>query len=219
VRLADRLRCSPLTSFAGLLTHCGHTYQASGAVEVMEIHRDTMLRLSKVKATLADHHPGCLLSIGDTPSCSILKRFHGVDEIRPGNFVFYDLMQFHLGACSAEDIAIAVACPVVGKYHERREVVVYGGAVHLSKESLRDERGRKIFGALVSPEDCSLGQINLEAPVVALSQEHGILQVGQNLLREIEPGDLLHIAPVHSCLTCNLHRGYVTLEGRSISRR
>jgi len=33
-----------------------------------------------------------------------------VDEIRPGNFVFYDLMQYRIGSCSVGQIAVAMAC-------------------------------------------------------------------------------------------------------------
>ncbi|GAB1455531.1 hypothetical protein MASR2M48_08380 [Spirochaetota bacterium] len=58
-----------------------------------------------------------------------------VDEARPGNFAYYDLQQLGTGACSPGDVAVAVACPVVGIYLERSEAVVYGGAVHLSKQS------------------------------------------------------------------------------------
>ena len=90
-------------------------------------------------------HP-CAISIGDTPSCSIAGSFAGADEIRPGNFVFYDLTMSGLGACRDEEIAVAVACPVTAKYKSLNQVVIYGGAVHLSKEFMVDERGRGIYG-------------------------------------------------------------------------
>jgi D-serine deaminase-like pyridoxal phosphate-dependent protein len=51
--------------------------------------------------------------MGDTPSCTLVDRFlPPISEIRPGNFVFYDLKQKSLGVCRDEDIA-AVAFPVI----------------------------------------------------------------------------------------------------------
>ena len=43
-------------------------------------------------------------------------------------------MQLELGSCGEADVAAAVACPVVAVHAVRLEVVVYGGAIHLSKE-------------------------------------------------------------------------------------
>ncbi len=80
----------------------------------------------------ADH---LKLSVGDTPGCSLLPDFPGVDEIRPGNFVFYDAEQLEIGSCASNQIAVALACPIVARHPERNEVVLYGGAIHLSKES------------------------------------------------------------------------------------
>ena len=76
-----------------------------------------------------------------------LKSF-GVDEIRPGNFVFYDLMQAQIGACSLDDISVAVACPVVARHPERSQIVIYGGAIHFSKEQLRLANGAPSYGRL-----------------------------------------------------------------------
>ena len=49
--------------------------------------------------------------------------------------------------------------------------------------------------------------------MVELSQEHGIIDVGSEGARPLRPGDLACVLPVHSCLTCNLHPRYLTLDG------
>lgn len=81
--------------------------------------------LKKAKNALSEAGlPDLLFSIGDTPSCSIAEAFPPpIDEIRPGNFIFYDLFQVSLGACRDEDIAAAVACPVISKHPERQEML------------------------------------------------------------------------------------------------
>ncbi len=217
--LARKIKDSTKLDFQGLLTHAGHSYYASSVDEIKRIHTETVARLSAIKDHLKSNNiQACEISVGDTPTCSVVNNFDGVDEIRPGNFVFYDLMQEKLGSCTEDDIAVAVACPVVGKYKDRNQVVVYGGAVHLSNAYILDEKGRQIFGYGTSLENQTLGPVNRKAPVVNLTQEHGIIQVDDKLFNQIEIADLLLVFPVHSCLTSNLYKEYKTFEGEVISR-
>lgn len=217
--LAEKIKNSPQLDFHGLLTHAGHSYRAKSIEEIRQIHNETVSRMVTVKEYLKEKGlKACEISIGDTPTCSLVNDFSGVDEIRPGNFVFYDLMQEKLGSCTENDMAVAVACPVVGKYKERNQIVIFGGAVHLSNTSILDENGRQIFGYLTSMQNSTFGPIIRNAPVIALSQEHGIVLVDEGLFEEIEIGDIVLVFPVHSCLTCNLHKEYHTLTGDVIPR-
>ena len=52
-----------------------------------------------------------------------------------------------------------------------------------------------------------------------MSQEHGLIEMNDSFLREAKVGDLLIILPVHSCLTSDLYRFYLTLEEKKIARR
>ncbi len=52
----------------------------------------------------------------------------------------------------------------------------------------------------------------------SLSQEHGIVAVPKSRVSNYKIGDLLFILPVHSCMTANLMREYLTTEGRVIER-
>lgn len=217
--LARTIAGSPGLRFAGLLTHSGHTYAARSLDEIRRIHSQSVERLGKIKSALAAQQLApCLISIGDTPSCSIIDDFSGADEIRPGNYIFYDLMQVALGTCTENDLAVAVACPVVGKYPERQQLAIYGGAVHLGKESLPGPDGQPIFGYLAAPASGTLGGIDRQAPLVSISQEHGIVTVTERHLDRIRIGDVVHVLPVHACLTCGLFREYWTLAGEPISR-
>ncbi|NIM97096.1 MAG: alanine racemase [candidate division Zixibacteria bacterium] len=217
--LAHKIKDSPKTDFKGLLVHAGHSYHAKSVSEIRKIHVETLLRLSAAKEFLETSGvEACDTSVGDTPTCSVVDDFQGLDEIRPGNFVFYDLMQEKLGACTEDEIAVAVACPVVGKYKDRNQIAVYGGAVHLSTAYIVDDSGRQVFGYATSLRNGSFGPTDLEAPVISLSQEHGMLQVDHKLFEKVKIADLLLVFPVHSCLTSSLHSGYRTLEGKAISR-
>ena len=108
---------------------------------------------------------------------------------------------------------MAIALPVIGLYPGRGQVVVQGGAVHLSKESLEEEE-RTIFGKLGTLNLPPGGQLGLggvlgDAPVISLSQEHGVIEVGQG--HGLEIGDLVVVWPVHSCLTCDLLKDMTVL--------
>lgn len=189
----------------GLLAHDGHTYKAGSPDEIINIHMHSVCILCGLKSELEKDFRIPLLSLGDTPSCSIMAHFDGIDEIRPGNFVFYDVMQFELGACSVQDIAVAVACPVVAVHPQRNEIVIHGGAVHLSKES-NESDGRKQYGWVVPLSDRSWGAPYPDCYVASLSQEHGIIRASDHLMHDVGIGDMVGILPVHSCLTANLFR-------------
>ncbi len=198
----------------GLLTHAGHTYKARGAETVRRIYEETLTRLQWVR----DNLPFPVeLSVGDTPSCSVVEDLSGVDEIRPGNFVFYDWMQVVIGSCQPEDIAVAVACPVVAKHPSRSTIVLYGGAVHLSKESLLNADGQPIFGVLAEKTDSGWGGVIPDAYLMSLSQEHGIVKAPPDLMNRVSVGDMLMVLPIHSCLTVDLLKKYVTPEDEEIS--
>ena len=188
-------------NFKGFLTHAGNTYDAKDKAEVLEIFEDNKSKLLYLKEKYKDLKP--IISYGDTPSCSIAEDFEGIDEIRPGNFVYYDLMQYELGSCSIEDIAVAVACPVISKNTERQEIVLYGGAVHLSKEHLK-KGDQNNYGLIVPVFTQAWGEPFEDTFIFNISQEHGVISTSKKIFNEINIGDLLGVLPVHSCLAANL---------------
>jgi len=196
----------------GLLTHAGHTYQAKNKTEIKSIWNDSVVKLKAIKNSIDNN---LLVSVGDTPACSVISNFSEVNEIRPGNFVFYDYMQYKLGVCGFEQIAAVLAVPVVAKHSDRNEIVVYGGAVHLSKDFI-EERGRKIYGGVVKLFFESWSKPINNAFVKSLSQEHGIIKIPQSEFEQIKIGSLIGIVPVHSCLTVSLMKQYLTTDGEKI---
>ena len=212
------IKKSNFLTFTGLLTHAGQSYYAQSINHLEEIHEKSIEGLLSMQNELSKHgYDSLKISIGDTPTCSIVKDFIGVDEIRPGNFVFYDLTQSQLGVCEESEIAIGVACPVITKYPSRNQVVIYGGAVHLSKEMLVDSKGVKSYGRVaVIGEDKKFYSI-YGANVISLSQEHGVLEMTPEVIESISIGDLLVIIPIHSCITANLYPQYLTMEGEILT--
>lgn len=208
-------------TFQGMLTHSGHTYKVRSHDQVREIYADTVSKMQTARNRLQQAgFSKAEISIGDTPSCSLVEDLRSVDEIRPGNFVFYDVTQLRIGSCTEQQIAVGVACPVVAKHPERQQFIIYGGAVHLSKDTLihSDESGAEhpMYGAIALPQDSGWGPLIPNAYIAGVSQEHGIVNMPQEMFEHINVGDLLIVLPVHSCLTANLLRKYMTLEGTTI---
>ena len=211
--IIKQLAVNKKLKFKGFITQAGHTYSAKSTNEIFSRHFNSLLKLKSLKQKYKKEFPHIEISIGDTPSASICTTFDGVDEIRPGNFVFYDIMQYNLGVCTIDEIAVKMICPVISKQPSRNEVVIYGGAVHLSKESITNINGKEMFGRIVINVN---GEKKLLKPlnyVSKLSQEHGILKVTQKQFKKFQVGDLVEIIPVHSCLTANIMEFYQTTDG------
>jgi D-serine deaminase-like pyridoxal phosphate-dependent protein len=214
--LINAIHKFPHLFFSGFYCHAGHSYKAGNQPARDDIHRKAMSDLSRLKDQFAHQDPAVLY--GDTPACTLQTSFGAVDEITPGNFVFYDLTQASMGSCTESDIAVAVACPVTGRYPAARQVLVHGGAVHFSKEALH-LGDRPVYGKQVAFSGTGHGWTPLEdgAYITSITQEHGIVTGAERLAKSCKIGDILAFHPVHSCLTANLMRQYYTLEGDLIT--
>ncbi|MHA6249964.1 alanine racemase [Pontibacter sp. CAU 1760] len=212
-RILDKIKASDMLEFAGFVAHDGHTYKQTDTYAIQTIHNTTVYLLQLLRKRYNKQFPDLQLSIGDTPSCSILSDLSGVDEIRPGNFVFYDLTQQRIGSCSFDDVAVCVACPVVAKHPKRREIIIYGGSVHFSKDALPQEDSSVIYGRVVEfTAEGWTSPVN-GIDLVSLSQEHGVIKASAEQFEKYHIGDVIGILPVHACLTADLMKGYLTTEG------
>ena len=216
--LTDLMKETEKLNCKGFLAHTGHNYKASDQKEIHKNHSKTLLNLNELKDVFRKEIPNIEVSLGDTPACSISEEFYGIDELRPGNFVFYDIMQYVLGSCDENEIAVALACPVIAKNIDRNELVIHGGGVHFSKEFIEaDEEGTRLFGSLVRITENGWSEILGGGFLAELSQEHGIIRCSDDLFDQFTIGDIIGILPVHSCMTVNLMKDFLTTEGNWIT--
>ena len=214
--VSKAVQAAPNLRLKGLLTHASQTYAGRGAEDVTRRYLDSVERIHGLRLELAKHGIGDLrVSTGDTPGSSLAPDLGPVDEIRPGNFVFYDAMQLAIGSCRLEDVGVALACPVVARHPERNEILVHGGAVHLSSDFFMQEDHRA-YGLVCLPDENGWGAPLPGAYVARLSQEHGVLHVSAEDMARMQVGDLVCVLPAHSCLTVTLMKRFLTLEGRLI---
>lgn len=201
----------PNFRFTGFYSHPGHTYTSRSADEVKKKYEKIIAQLNVLKANYGEI-PGFSITIGDTPGCTIVDDFGPIEEISPGNFVFYDAMQVNIGSCDYSDIAVVMACPVVGKNIERNELLIHGGAVHFSKEVLQDADGTVNFGKLTNGVDTGWEGVIPGCYLKSISQEHGLIHCSDEFLNKIHIGDVVYTYPAHSCLTADLMKSYLTTD-------
>lgn len=200
-RLAVAIARSSAVHFQGLLTHAGHSYDAASVDEIRRIAAEESACLTRFRALLADEGLGEVTrSVGSTPTLSVIESFSESDEVRPGNYVFYDAFQASIGSCAPNDIAVSVLTTVIGSYPERHHAIVDAGALALS----RDLGAGHEFGVV-----CDLDLRPINARLVSISQEHGKLETTTHL----PAGTQLRIIPNHSCLTAAMYDRYVVLDG------
>ena len=204
-------------NFIGFLGHAGHTYKCRGKVEILSTHNEAKTKLVALKNQFINQYPDIIASYGDTPSCSVAENFENLDELRPGNFVFYDLVQTQIGSCNVEDIAVALECPIVGVHKKQSELIIYGGGIHLSKDSMVDDEFGTIFGKLAKKTSKGWDGLIPNTYLRGVSQEHGVVKVPKSEIENFKVGDTVLVFPVHSCMTADLLKRFQTTNGDQIT--
>lgn len=195
-------------SLHGFYTHPGHTYKCRSVSEINNLTTTILRDIKDLHQTF--NYPVCY---GDTPSCSVLDDFGTVNEISAGNLVFYDWTQVEIGSCTPEQIGIAMFCPVLAKYDDRKELLIHGGAVHFSKDSFISPDGKPYFGVVAEEKGNSWGKPVEGVILSSISQEHGIVSCTDEYFDQVNVGDVIPILPIHSCLNADLMGEYLTTDG------
>lgn len=203
--------------FAGILTHAGHSYHARSASEVLAVareERDVMAGCAERLRAAGIEVP--VVSVGSTPTMTHVDHLAGIDEARPGNYIFYDAFQATLGSCAFADCALSVLAAVIHRDRARGRVVIDAGAIALSKDR----------GPVDLDPSCGYGRVldldgnDLGLRVESMSQEHGILSgATDDLLDRLPVGTRLRVLANHSCLTAAQHDAYHLVDGDRIIDR
>ncbi len=215
IDLGRRLAGSPRAHWAGLLTHAGQAYGCVDADAVRAVarrEREAVVTLAN-RLAAAGVPPGGI-SVGSTPTVIATEDLSGVDEVRPGNYAFFDVFQAAIGCCSLDDVAFSVLATIIGRYPRRGTLVLDAGALALSKDpgpfQVDPDCG---FGVLASAD----GTIDRRLRLTSLSQEHGLVRVEGGLRPgELPIGSRMRVLPNHSCLAAALFPAYHGVEGDRI---
>ena len=203
--------------FAGILTHAGHSYDVRTVDEIKKVarhERDVMVELAERLRALSIDVP--TVSIGSTPTMSLIDDLRGIDEIRPGNYIFYDNFQATLGSCSFEDTALTVLASIIHRDASRKKLVIDAGGIAMSKDR----------GPVGLDPMCGYGRVldvdgvDTGMRVTSLSQEHGEIQAEDgSMIDSHKIGDRVRILANHSCMTAAQHSHYNVVENGEIVDR
>jgi len=153
-----------------------------------------------------------IVSGGSTPLLWDSHTIPGVNEIRPGTYIFNDRNTLLGGACGRADCAATMLCTVVS---------VQGGRMMI-------DGGSKTFSSDRSSatEDALYGEIEGDtgARFHKMNEEHGYVDLSQ-AARTYRTGDRVRVLMNHVCTAVNLHervwavRGDEVLEAWTVAGR
>ncbi len=203
--MALHLDRSSSLRLAGLQFYPGHirSHVHEQADALAQLGRD----ISAYVDALAD--VGCpprIVSGGSTPAAWRMHEVPGVNEVRPGTYVYNDRTTAQIGACDWEDCALTVLATVVS-VSVTGQAVIDAGTKALGREPLRAEGDG--YGALLD---------HPEVIVSRMSEEHGILDLSQSSWRP-RLGDQVRVVPNHVCIAVHLFDEVFGVRGEAVETR
>jgi D-serine deaminase-like pyridoxal phosphate-dependent protein len=196
-----RVAALPGLRFRGLLSHAGHAYGAGSESETAAIASDEAQTLARLAAEVERLGVGVEeISVGATPTARYSLQQHGVTELRPGNYIYFDRTQVGLGAATWADCALTVLARVVSR-PEADRIILDCGSKTLSTDQARAFGASPGFGVVFAALDRP--QPDESLLVERLSEEHATVRVlGAGCT--LRTGDLVRVLPNHACVVSNL---------------
>jgi len=203
----------PGLRFRGLLSHAGNGYGATSdkhAEAIAATEAQLLRNLASASGVPCDE-----ISVGATPTARFSLRQHGLTELRPGNYAYYDRTQVALGAATWDNCALTVLTRVVSR-PARDRVILDSGSKTLTTDSARGFGPTAGYGVVLRAVDAVEPDPSLL--IERLSEEHATVRVmeGDSHLRT---GDLVRVIPNHSCVVSNLVDFVWLVDGDQVLER
>ena len=198
----------------GLLSHAGHGYHAASEEELATIARqeaETLIGLRDRAATSGIALDE--LSVGATPTLRFSARQHGLSELRPGNYVYFDRTQVALGAATLDDCALDVLASVVSKPAPDR-IILDCGSKTLTNDQARGIAKASGYGAVLRQDGGGPREIDEALTIERLSEEHATVRATGGT--RLKPGDRVRVVPNHSCVVSNLVDAVRLVDGDEV---
>ncbi|MCC7495151.1 MAG: alanine racemase [Fimbriimonadaceae bacterium] len=200
---AQRIAALPGIELIGVFTHEGQAHKGHNFDEVKAIGRQAAQQLVDVAAALrAAGLPCDEVAPGGTPTAADLASYPGVTEVRPGTYLFYDMMCVECMDLTAADCGLRVLTTVVDLPAERR-VIVDGG----SKTFFNDQFASWGRAMCVEHPDLRLEKC---------SEEHGHAEWRGEGAPPVKLGDRLTWIPSHVCPVVNLFDEMTAVRGEEV---
>jgi D-serine deaminase-like pyridoxal phosphate-dependent protein len=144
-----------------------------------------------------------IVSGGSTPALYHSHEIEGLNEIRPGTYVFNDMNTVASGGCGLEDCAASVLVTVVSHAGADR-MIVDGGSKTFSSDKLSS--GGPGHGRVMEAPGAGFHKMN---------EEHGFVDLAR-AERSFEIGEKVLIIPNHICVAVNLHEYVYGVRGGKV---
>lgn len=186
-------------TFRGITSHAGQAYKAKTKQEAQDIAEQEQNQLMEAKNVImsCDIAPGHIC-VGATPTLWCQKNFDGITQIKPGNYIFNDLTQKHIGVVSWDQLALSVITTVVS-VNDTYLVVDAGSKTLSSDTGAHGTFAGNGYGWAFQKGDRPNDQSGYT--VEKLSEEHGWIRHGGKTL---PVGTEMTIYPNHACPIVNL---------------
>jgi D-serine deaminase-like pyridoxal phosphate-dependent protein len=203
LHLAQTVSSLPGLNFRGLMFFPGHFGVAPEQRATLRTQVNEFLDRCLETFARADV-PLTTISGGSTPSRYESDLFHGVNETRPGTYIFNDRNTVGVSAASLDDCALSVLVTIVSTSVSGHGAID-GGSKTFSSDRYQAEDGRG-FGFV--KDDPAI-------EIERLSEEHGHLNLTRSE-RRYRVGDRLTIVPNHVCSTVNMHDEIYGVRGERV---
>ena len=202
--LVQGLTRMPGLEFEGIAFYPGHIRNLDeGGIRAL----DALDRL--IRSVLADlRRDGFevpIVSGGSTPTLYHSHRVTGMNEVRPGTYIFNDRNTVASGACQTGDCAAFVLATVVSTARPG-QVIIDGGSKTFSSDRLAGAGDDAGFGLLVEDP---------RAIFVKMNEEHGFVDV-RACDGRFRIGDKVRVIPNHICTAVNLHETMYAVQGEKV---
>lgn len=200
--LAKHVDSLPGLRFEGIAFYPGQ-FKSTETTEMAEME-------TKVSAAIADTLAALgragleakIVSGGSTPTWAFSDRVHGMNEMRPGTYIFNDRNCVIAGSCSWDDCAATILTTVVSTARPG-QMILDGGSKTFSSD--RTSLADVTYGVIQEDKAARFHKMN---------EEHGYVDITK-CERSFRVGDRVQVIPNHVCVAVNLHEQiYGVRQGR-----
>ncbi len=199
--LVQEIEKLPNLHWEGLAFYPGHI-KGLGDEDQPQIETLRRTVLDLVDTFTALRLPPAIVSGGSTPLLWQSHTIEGMNEIRPGTYIFNDRNTWAMGACAREDCAAALLCTVVSVQGGR--MMIDGGSKTFSSDRLAT--GGEGFGELVDAPGAKFHKMN---------EEHGYVDI-RECARTFKVGDQVQVLMNHVCVAVNLQERIYGVRGGQV---
>ena len=200
--LAREIGRIPGLRFRGITFYPGHIKTADEPA-IRKLSDDVSRMVTQFRQACM---PPELVCGGSTPALFHSHEVEGLNEIRPGTYVYNDLNTVASGACTLNECAASVLVTVIST-PRAHTAIIDGGSKTFSSDRLNGSAG-VTFGRLMEAPGTSFHKMN---------EEHGFLDIA-NSERELRLGERVRVIPNHVCVAMNLHETVYGVRGETVER-